>query len=108
MTDDEINKAIAEACGWILTAMNWWHKDGEYFAFPPDYCTNLNAMHEAEMSEEMTFNQKWIESIVEISLHESALTIERTDGWDWVAFVSRLTARQRAEAFLKTLNLWEQ
>lgn len=110
MTDDEINKAIAKACGiedvdqWgpIYKTPSGWMRDR------PDYANDLNAMHEAEMSEEMTFNQKWIESIVEISLRESALTIESTDGWDWVAFVSRLTARQRAEAFLRTINLWKQ
>lgn len=97
MTNDEINKAIAETCGWILTAMNWWYKDGEYFALPPDYCKDLNAIHEAE----------------KITLKNNALLWHR-----YASFLDRdycnqpytigSTAWQRAEAFLKTLNLWKE
>ena len=67
----------------------------------PDYCNDLNAMHEAE---------------------------EQMDEIDWVFFMTELatlvrlpkqaevqikqlvhaTARQRAEAFLRTLGKWEE
>lgn len=96
MTNEEINIAIAEATGWILTAMNWWFKDGEYFSLPPDYCTNLNAMHEAENALN-DCEVKWGEF-----RHHLMHIIERT------RHELHATARQRAEAFLKTLNLWKQ
>ena len=96
MTDKEINIAIAEACGWILTAMNWWFKDGEYFALPPDYCNNLNAMHEAEKTTLKNDALLW---------HKYASLLDR----DYCnqPYTIGSTARQRAEAFLKTLNLWK-
>ena len=97
MTNEEINTAIAEACGWTLTARNWWYKDGEYFALPPDYCTNLNAMHEAE---------KLLEGSAR--LDDLAYRLHMQDICGTLTKSIRSTARQRAEAFLKTLNLWEQ
>lgn len=92
MTNNEINKAIAEACGWILTAMNWWYKDGEYFALSPDYCTNLNAMHEAE---------SWLKNDDQhvFSCYASDLFDEY--GIDAI----HLSAYQRAKSFLRYINL---
>ena len=53
MTDEQINIAIAEVCGWKYEKNEthapdgafWWSKKPEF----PDYCNDLNAMHEAEM-----------------------------------------------------------
>ncbi len=58
----------------------------------PHYYSDLNAMHEAEKT--LTDNQ--------ISPFLMILSQE-VEGVDW-AF--RATASQRAEAFLRTLNLW--
>lgn len=74
---------------------------------PPDYNGDLNAMHEAEKVREMHWNQKWVETIVEIALREAAMQFDKTDGWDWVILVARLSAAQRAEAFLRVHNQWE-
>jgi hypothetical protein len=72
----------------------------------PDYLNDLNAMHEAEATRGFHYDQRWIESLVQIGLRECALTLDRTDGWDWALVCARSTAARRAEAFLRTLNLW--
>ena len=98
MTDDQINAAIAEACGW------WGNRKGNCMRPPnrtdmyceiPNYCNDLNAMHEAE------------KTLSETNMFVMAHHIER--------LVSRhgqhyfhATARQRAEAFLRTLGLWKE
>jgi hypothetical protein len=83
MTDEQINVAIDQVIG---------KNDGECGCCDcrQDWCNDLNAMHEAE----------------------KALTVE-----EWSDYVDYLptrweeaihtTARQRAEAFLRTLGKWE-
>ena len=98
MTDEQINTAIAEACGWRWDQGYRWKDSSGLSAFAwdiPDYCTDLNAMHEAE------------KTLSETNMFVMAHYIER--------FVSRhgqhyfhATARQRAEAFLRTLGKWEE
>ena len=109
MTDKQINAAIAEACGWTeIHDSGIWHnfkpwgyppekpgQGGNSYNFLPDYCTDLNAMHEAE------------KTLSETNMFVMAHYIER--------FVSRhgqhyfhATARQRAEAFLRTLGKWKE
>lgn len=110
MTDTEINIAIAEACG-IISEDQWgplyktasgWVRDC------PDYCNDLNAMHEAERYSNMHYDQSWAKTIVGIALRESDRHFARTDGWDLLMLVSSLTAHQRAEAFLRTIGKWEE
>lgn len=93
MTDEEINIAIAKACGWELTPNAWWYKAGEYLPFVPDYCNDLNAMHEAEKVLKGGMRSKYDAELTLICLRD-------------YNFIWESTARQRAEAFLKTLNLW--
>jgi hypothetical protein len=96
MTDEQINAAIAKACGWTEFRDNVTAKaPGEQLNrvfFIPDYCNNLNAMHNAEAT--LTEDQLW----------RMAREIERNDE-QWYF---RATAQQRAEAFLKTLGKWDQ
>jgi hypothetical protein len=87
MTDQEINEAVAYACGWIYYD-GWNHSDGRNQL--PNYCSDLNAMHEAE----------------------KMLTREQIDDYIVLLFDSTYeatlaTARQRAEVFLKTLGKWK-
>ncbi len=65
---------------------------------PPDYLNDLNAMHEAEKV--LTRNQRhdYMDAL-EIVAGDLAI-----DEWDVVTS----TAAQRAEAFLKALNKWEE
>jgi len=90
MNNEQINAAIAEACGWkgCPECNESICEDN----FIPNYCKDLNAMHQAEWS--LTDDQLW----------RMAREIERNDE-QWYF---RATARQRAEAFLRTLGLWEE
>ena len=99
MTDEQINRAIAEACGWhsiTTTGVHGMKGPLRGYMQIPDYCTDLNAMHEAEKV--LTDNQfvrysRWIESFMQSPEYRSYLCA---------------TARQRAEAFLRTLGLCKE
>jgi hypothetical protein len=103
MTDEQINAAIAEACGW--TDVTASHRSGrapkaDYvgYEFYPNYCTDLNAMHEAEKvlapKNWNNFSEKW---------HDYYKNLRRGDAGRAI----HATARQRAEAFLRALGKWE-
>jgi hypothetical protein len=110
MNTEEQRIAIAEACGFTDVKKIWVYRSdtgndgynvltGNHECSSnridiPDYLNDLNAMHEAEKH-----------------LGDPTLYDEYSDnlrramdgvGWTWHA-----TAAQRAEAFLKTLNLWK-
>ena len=125
MTPEAQRIAIAEACGWqsphhpenVAGMVGWWAQargiwwvtpEGKrvMIRFLPDYLNDLNAMHEAESTKDFHHDQRWIEALVEVGLRATALRLEKTDGWDWALVCARSTASQRAEAFLRTLNLW--
>ena len=105
MTDKQINAAIAEACGW--TQVNAEHCSGrapnvEYVGseFIPNYCNDLNAMHEVEMvltKEQIREYQTY--------MYDMACEIDNTCG-RWMPYSA--TARYRAEAFLRTIGKWEE
>ena len=106
MTDEQINKAIAKALGlkieieritrrgnpdqnrvqlWCLIEPHGWRR-------LPNYCNDLNAMHEATQS--LTKDQlRWYRNL----LIEMTGTFEAIDA----------TAAERAEAFLRTIGKWE-
>lgn len=107
MNETKQRIAIAEACGWTKCKCsptwceNWMPPGKKAFrcakAQLPDYLNNLDAMHEA----------------VE--------TLRFKDGAEWYDYRTHLanicgsmgnciqaSAAQRAEAFLKTLGLWEE
>lgn len=90
--------AIAEACGWQQDGPRgnrWIAPDGHIHEIwgsglaCPDYLNDLNAMHEAEKM--LTDDQK----------HEFEERLSHE-----FYFPTMTTAAQRAEAFLRTLNLW--
>ena len=100
MTNEQINAAIAEACGWKEVRVNGGA--GVYKGFDngaelrpdiPDYCTDLNAMHEAE---------KFLRDAN--LLFEYGMHITNSHHYEYLL---RATARERAEAFLRTLGKWE-
>ncbi len=103
--------AIAESQGWKHDICNvgkhgtkmsgWWMPCGAFTTdinMLPDYCNDLNAMHEAETV--MTDQQRtsYLDKLYEVCNPHSMLN----DDWN----LTCATAAQRAEAFLKTLNLW--
>jgi hypothetical protein len=93
MTPEAQRIAIAEACG----TMKW------SYALPikiiactvPDYLNDLNAMHEAERT--CIIGKEELEERYWLALYD----VCKTTRWPFDA-----TAAQRAEAFLRTLNLW--
>ena len=89
--------AIATACGWTadswcLTPSGWVFADAV-----PDYLNDLNAMHEAEQ----VLNQMQSRANA-YHLAES----EQNETWA-SCHIWHQSAAQRAEAFLRTLGLWE-
>jgi hypothetical protein len=105
--------AIAKLCGFI-EIHNWrgWNKEaqlqgklakGGYYQVLPDYLNDINAMHEA-------FN------VIPEDKEEEFMT-RLYFGDDWQKFsinhcdplgCLKASASQLAEAFLKTLNKWEE
>lgn len=118
MTPEAQRIAIAEACGWKLLdgkPQNMlWPCDGyrtgvdgfmmkppgpthRHGVPPPDYLNDLNAMHEAENS-----------LAGKRPDYRRTLACIFTDHPDDGYFLAiTATAAQRAEAFLRTLNLWD-
>lgn len=86
MTNEQINISIEEI---IRPALH-----GNIYRPPREFCNDLNAMHEAEKvltSEQVTSYVDSLESM--------------NERWSTPAFG---TAAQRAEAFLRTLEKWEE
>ncbi len=114
MSPEEQRIKIAEACGWTIhgSAMRIYGSPDDKFAsvsachdlygFPrsgkddwiPDYLNDLNAMHEAE---KVLGTDAWLRYQGELA--KSGLAFA---GKCWI----HATADQRAEALLRTLNLW--
>jgi hypothetical protein len=109
MTDDQINAAIAEACGW--TQVGECENGGfRLRGFPPNrseahrkpipqFCTDLNAMHEAEKTLTDDKYHQFTDCLYDLEQHR----LNQTNKWRWLS----VTAHQRAEAFLRTLGKWE-
>lgn len=73
----------------------------------PDYLNDPNAMHEAEKTLSYCEQMNFIDALLAIIKNEPDYDIDddfcSDDGWSLVS----ATAAQRAEAFLKTKNLWK-
>jgi hypothetical protein len=108
MTPEAQRIAIAEACGWKLHSEldNTWcaphQSDCPLVAdlIPlPDYLFDLNAMHEAEKA------LSGYNSATGDSQYGRYITaLQRITNWNRVPSA---IAAQRAEAFLRALNLWK-
>ena len=97
MTNKQINEAIAKACGWVPDCDRGicWDRHGNAIITAPNYCTDLNAMHEAEKV--LTTDQ----------FYAYSAWIDRLTRLQYRAYLGA-AARQRAEAFLRTLGKWEE
>ena len=105
MTDEQINQAIAEARGFVLRKKN--EKEFLFWDYPenwmgpdlrpwaPAFCSDLNAMHEAEkvLNTDRLFEKYYL------ALYDTT----QSTRWPICA-----TARQRAEAFLRTIGKWKE
>ncbi len=101
MTNEQINIAIAEACG--------WEKEFYDYADIADYCNDLNAMHEAEKLVKEEQIVPYISALHEVVLGCPNSYDEEPSFWHNDVFdLCYTTARQRAEAFLRTMGKWEE
>lgn len=114
MTDQEINVAIAEACEWeppTKLGESWWigvtdrevrcEYCGCHFCHCkeelgiPNYCADLNAMHEAE------------KQLSSVQRHLYHVNLSKTCSGSPADVLCHATARQRAEEFCKTVGKWK-
>lgn len=94
MTDEQINETITEVTGL------WDHPYSSDTKRMYDFCSDLNAMHEAEKGLSSEQEKDYFANIkVTVGDHIWYRTVGRS---------YRATARQRAEAFLKALGKWEE
>ena len=117
MTDEQINAAIAEACGWVdcrvvqkstlgVCKPVAYGRPNEYGydVVCPSFATDLNAMHEAEQhlwQKDWFMRYDYIDELGKLQNPHNWQRMEASDMLD-------ATARQRAEAFLRTLGKWEE
>ena len=110
MTNEQINIAIAKACGLTIVSDGIMHHltpcgkktehnpEGCFLKECPNYCKDLNAMHEAEKA----LNP------IKASEYARMLTSIAWESEQPVFAPMTATARQRAEAFLRTLGKWKE
>ena len=120
MTNEEMNIAVAEACGWRWDNESIWTPNGGKWArwheaysdgcegtdrlnsVLPNYTSDLNAMYEAINT--LPSDGRW---------HEYVETLKRLCYWDCglpavqMMLVINASARKRAEAFLRVHGKWE-
>ena len=99
MTDQQINHAIAEACGIVGRSGEIYKTPDGWVVDCPSYCTDLNAIHEAEKTLK-GYNQ----------IHTYVWHLNNRKDWetDFKLMEVHISARDRAEAFLRTLGKWEE
>lgn len=133
MTPEKINIAIAEVCGWrcckrdihiaemvhtrphhsLVGVEPYSKSDGSqpwHYWVMPNYHGDLNAMHEAERTLDGTTewngeeNHTCAEEAYMGHLSKAVKDGRFADDWQLIT----ATAAQRAEAFLRVLNLWRE
>jgi hypothetical protein len=111
MTPEAQRIAIAEACGWMHVRSlgcqyRRWHdidgkRYGETIECLPDYLNDLNAMASAEKMLPCERLGDYLNRLVELTGYCDTKTFTQAN-FD----LATATASQRAEAFLRALNLW--
>jgi hypothetical protein len=112
MTPNEINKKIAEFCGWYrIEHSGVLLADPPYKGYPPrntiigekyqipDYYNDLNVLHEEEIKLRVDEKETYIDHltvIVEQQKHETLI--------EHIEFAS---SQQRAQAFIRTIETYE-
>lgn len=117
MTPEQINRMIAEHCGWEVSWDNsmfkrpggtWQGRGYDPIASCiPNYYSDLNAIHKAEktLTPEMYDKHYWF--------HLCFVVAGRNENkfeqlWEYRKVAATATAPQRCEALLRTLNKWEE
>lgn len=126
MSPEKQRIAIAEACGWEnVHRFDRWreggpvtYRDGDLIGdfggrrlrHLPNYLRDLNAMHEAEKT--LPDDPRYSKRNYYASILGSLTRNDNGRGWEPLSNddcfpILHATAPQRAEAFLRALNLWE-
>jgi hypothetical protein len=106
MTPDQQRTALALACTERLRQVHgrWQYFDGTYWfnCKQNDPLNDLNAMHEAEkvLAPEQV-ETYWLELWLVVKPQDSVVINSKA-----IKYLASATASQRAEAFLRTLNLY--
>ena len=87
--------------GWIIVLRD---ATGKRVA---NYLNDHNAMAEAEKVKEMAFDSDYAYWLARIAVRDRGLTEDRLNVGDGFQIALTATAAQKAEAFLKALNLWK-
>lgn len=102
MTNEQINIAIAETCGWRHEVLEPVDAD-KIWLLPsdlPDYCNDLNATHEVE------------KTLTDIEYKRYCLFLDDLcvddRGYGYPNWGRSATALQRCESFLKTIGKWKE
>jgi hypothetical protein len=109
MKPEQQRIAIAKACGRQIKVKAYHANtpagEWKYLDTIPDYLNDLNAMHEAEQT---LWEKDWTSRHVFVD--KLARIISPTHGYRKQSGIDLLdaTAAQRAEAFLRTINKWEE
>ncbi len=84
-----------------------WKRPDGFTDYAPDYANDLNAMHEAWSTLD-DYDKR------EFHVQLGFIVENETKNWDALlllnqrSLIANATARQRAEAFLRTLGLWKE
>jgi hypothetical protein len=117
MTEQEINIAIAKHFGYIeprynefgtLLASCFRTKEGKPIGMQgvPQWTKCLNEMHKAELSHIIPMTTPcFYDTLQSIIFRDKKMTDENPEIFS--AWLTHATALQRAEAFVRTLGLWE-
>ena len=108
MTSDEIDAAIAEYCGWKILepevhptiTYHWAIEPDGSKSILPDYCNDLNAMHEAMK----TLSEEQVEKVWETLCDMIPINPRHFRN----GLVFDAPARVRAEAFLRVIGKWKE
>lgn len=108
-TDNELNRIIAEWCGWSFAAEHdvgfptpagivfpemWYNPDGGSKSSPPNYCRDLNAVHAAWMKLDNEDKHRFQDALQRVMLNSDLASY-------WIVGAE---ARQRAEALVKVIE----
>jgi len=112
MNDEEINRVIAEQLGWTDIRVSALWEDHQVLCglnprgntrAVPNYCRDLNAMHEAEKVLLADADTGY-----EYDMELNGVCECWEDGIMNYMKLWHSTARQRAEAFLRTVGKWKE
>lgn len=100
VTDEQINIAIAEACGWTLKkGIRAWNRPNnngwDCLEQLPDYTSDLNAMHEAML---LHPRKELLRDFLYLEVLEDPTNTTNEPAW--------ATAKQWATAYLRSIGKW--